>query len=333
MNENETAKSINDAAAQWVARIDRAPDDADLEAALANWLAGDERRRGAYFRARAAWEMLDRASVLKTGRIESKQEEAPPGNATFRRRFAVVAGAFAASLALFIAGLHVITAPSGTGQVTEIATTVGEIRRMPLEDGSMAEINTNSRMAVMLEADIRRVTLEQGEAFFQVAHDAARPFVVSAGDVRVEAVGTAFSVRRSGNGAEVQVTEGKVAVWDAAEAGGRRLVSAGSRAFLQSSANKKQGVENVVHAADDIDRSLAWRHGQLIFEGDTLFEAAEELNRYNRIQVRVESSELGAEKLVGRFRTNEPEAFAKAAAAMLGAEMEIESDTIRLTRK
>lgn len=332
MSEHETAKSINDAAAEWVARIDRAPDDADLEAALANWLSGDERRRGAYLRARAAWGMLDRGSVLKTGPGADNWERAS-GNVVFRRRAAIVAGSLAASAALLIAGFHVLQAPSGMGQITQITTTVGEIRRMPLEDGSMAEINTNSRMAVKLDADIRRITLEQGEAFFQVAHDAARPFVVSAGDVRVEAVGTAFSVRRSGNGAEVQVTEGKVAVWDAAEAGGKRLVAAGSRAVLYGSGNNEEGVEDIVLAADDIDRNLAWRHGQLIFEGDTLFEAVDELNRYNRTQVRVENSELGAEKLVGRFRTNEPEAFAKAAAAMLGAQMETDSDTIKLTRK
>lgn len=332
MSEHETAKSINDAAAEWVARVDRAPDDEEVEAALANWLSGDERRRGAYFRAQAAWSMLDRASVLKTGYGSDNRERAS-GNVIFRRRFAVLAGAFAASAALFIAGFHVLQAPSGMGQVTQITTTVGEIRRMPLEDGTMAEINTNSRMAVKLEADIRRITLEQGEAFFQVAHDAARPFVVSAGDVRVEAVGTAFSVRRAGNGAEVQVTEGTVAVWDAAEAGGKRLVTAGSRAVLSGSGADEEGVEGVVSAADDIDRNLAWRHGQLIFEGDTLLEAVDELNRYNRIQVRVENPELSAEKLVGRFRTNEPEAFAKAAAAMLGAQMETDSDTITLTRK
>lgn len=337
MSENETAKSINDAAAEWVARIDRAPDDAELEAALANWLSGDERRRGAYFRARAAWRMLDRASVLKTSALkagygESNRRKAL-GKVVIRRRFALAASGLAASLTLVFAGPYVLQAPSGMGQITQITTTVGEIRRMPLEDGSMAEINTNSRMAVKLEPDIRRITLEQGEAFFQVAHDAARPFVVSAGDVRVEAVGTAFSVKRSGKGAEVQVTEGKVAIWDAAGAEGKRLVAAGSRAILSGSGNDEEGAEDVVFAADDIDRSLAWRNGQLIFEGDTLFEAVEELNRYNRIQVRVENAELGAEKLVGRFRTNEPEAFAKAAATMLGAQMETDSDTIKLTRK
>ena len=76
MNERETAEAIADRAAEWVARIDAAGDDPNVHAALEAWLAGDVRRRGAYFRAQAAWVSLDRAQVLACGQGEHEAEPA-----------------------------------------------------------------------------------------------------------------------------------------------------------------------------------------------------------------------------------------------------------------
>src|SRR3546814_5104405 len=73
---------------------------------------------------------------------------------------------------------------------------------LPISDGSIATVNTASRIAVALEPERRHITLEEGEAWFQVAHDAHRPFVVDVGSVRIRAVGTAFSVRRNPEGVD-----------------------------------------------------------------------------------------------------------------------------------
>src|SRR3546814_2061558 len=96
---------------------------------------------------------------------------------------------------------------------TSYATSVGEIRRVPLADGSIAAINTASAIDVKLDDAARHVRVVEGEAWFQVARDKQRPFVVAAGRARVRAVGTAFSVRRRAGGADVLVTEGEVEVW------------------------------------------------------------------------------------------------------------------------
>lgn len=320
MSEHETAKAINDRAAEWVARIDRSDADLRTQAELDVWLAGDDRRRGAYFRAQAAWKMLDRASVLRGEERDRADVAARPMS---RRRFVWGGGAIAASLALVATATGVWR--SGAER---IETATGEIRRVPLADGSFAAVNTRTRLVVDLNPEIRQIALEQGEAWFQVARDRRRPFVVEAGDVRVRAVGTAFSVRRLDGGANVQVTEGVVEVWSIGDEGNIRRITAGSRAYVRNDT----GPQQVAEASMDIDRSLAWRTGQLIFDGDTLGQAAAEFNRYNRVQVTIADPILAQETLIGRFRTNEPDAFARAAAGMLGARVTLGNDEITLSR-
>jgi transmembrane sensor len=326
MSERETARTISEAAAEWVARVDRSGEDGDVLAELAAWLSGDERRQGAYFRAQSTWAMLDRARVLAGGRAEEPEgpaETAPRGWLS-RRQMLWGGSAAAASLAAIATGVGLWPRPP-----LRIETALGEIRRVPLKDGSMAAVNTATRLAVTMRPDIRRIALDHGEAWFQVAKDRARPFVVEAGDVRVRAVGTAFSVRRTDDGADVQVTEGVVEVWSVGDEANKRRVAAGARTFVSDAS----GPSVVAEASVAIDRNLAWRSGQLIFDGDTLGAAAAEFNRYNKVQVRIDDPALASEKFVGRFRTNEPDAFAKAAATILGARAQSDGEQIVLSRK
>ncbi|MBY8824966.1 FecR family protein [Sphingomonas colocasiae] len=345
MDERETAQAIEAAAADWVARLDRADDPAD-RARLDAWLAGDVRRRGAFFRAQAAYAMLDRASVLRGGQVESAPagigapagedhtrdggdggdrpaDAHAPAPGGFPRRRMLWGGAAAAGLATLGIGWMF----RGEGE-QHIETAIGEIRRVPLDDGSLAAVNTRTSLAVSLKPELRRITLDSGEAWFQVAKDRTRPFVVEAGDVRVRAVGTAFSVRRTDAGAEVRVTEGVVEVWRVGDEGDARRVSAGSAAMVDIAAQAPP----MVAARDDIDRALSWRTGQLILDGDSVAEAAAEFNRYNRVQLRVADDALGREKMIGRFRTNEPDAFARAVAGLMGARVETAPDLILLSR-
>jgi len=340
MSERETAKAIEAQAAAWVARLDASSGDDRAEAELEAWMAADDRRRGAVFRAQAAWRMLDRASVMRRGGVAAPAEEDEPAADKYAaagdpgdwdapsrlsRRHVLWGGLAAACVAGSVAlRSMLLRGPSAE----RIETAVGEIRRVPLEDGSLMAVNTATRLDVDLKPEVRRVELTQGEAWFRVAHDRSRPFIVEAGDVRVQAVGTAFSVRRTLNGAEVQVTEGVVEVWSVGEERNRRRVAAGSRVAVLDAT----GPQAVAEAGPEIDRSLAWRNGQLIFDGDTLGQAVAEFNRYNRVQVRIVDPSLASERFVGRFRTNEPDAFARAAATILDARAEVGPDEIRLSR-
>lgn len=302
MIDRETADQIEDAAIRWVWRLDADGETPELAAGLAEWLEGDSRRRGAFLQAQAAWATLDRAKVLARSEPRPRTRRITPSLS--RRAVFAGGGALAASLAG--AAIWLGTAP-------RYRTGVGEVRRLPLADGSTIAINTQSRVSVDLRRDQRILKLDEGEAWFQVAKDPTRPFVVEAGRVRVRAVGTAFSVRRRDGGAEVLVTEGVVETW-ADQAEGRLVrVSAGSSAFVSDRA----AITVQPPTASDVERRLAWRDGKIDLRGQSLGSAAAEFNRYNVVKLEVRDAALAAEPLYGVFRTDDPQGFARAVAASL----------------
>jgi transmembrane sensor len=308
----------DDAAARWAIRLDNGPLDADEQAKLNEWLSGNERRRGSLLRAEATLAYLDRGRALAQPHDEGDHHPAAMG-----RRAFLIAGSLAGLSAAGFAGIFV-----GRSRSIEIQTAIGEVRRVPLADGSVASVNTNSKIVVEMLDKRREVKLEDGEAWFQVARDKSRPFIVATGDVRVQAVGTAFAVRRWTDGADVLVTEGVVDVWVAGHEHTRTRVAAGSKSFVAESTPAVK----VTQASGDIDRALAWRTGELALDGENLGYAAAEFNRYNVRKLVIDDPTLGAEPLVGYFRTDQPENFGRAVAAMVGARVEVEGETIRLSR-
>jgi transmembrane sensor len=307
MNEAESADQIDEAAFAWVARLDRYGPTAVLEQELEAWLAQDPRRRGAFLRAQALWGRLDRAS---------QAEEPRRVRVRIDRRLALAAGT---ALAASVAGLWVMS------RETPYATAVGEVRHIPLPDGSGMALNTDSQAQVAMPRSERRVRLAEGEAWFHVAKDPDRPFIVEAGRVRVRAVGTAFSVRRLDNGAEVLVSEGVVEAWLVGSERGKVRIGAGQKARVL------EGAPALIEtAASEIDRKLAWRSEKIDLEGETLAEAIAEFNRFNRRKLVLTDAALAGRRLYGVFRADDPEAFARSAALSLSAQVRIDPDRIAI---
>jgi transmembrane sensor len=182
-----------------------------------------------------------------------------------------------------------------------------------LTDGSIVELNTNSRLRVELERDRRVIHLERGEAIFRVAHDAKRPFLVMVGGTVVRAIGTQFNVRRRDQAVEVLVLEGIVAL-DSIDALGSRLavplpttpvLNAGKIAIAAPTGLKLRDL-----ATEEAERTLAWRSGMLSFNGQTLAEAAEEFNRYNRRQLILSDPAVASLRIGGTFRATNIDSFA-----------------------
>jgi transmembrane sensor len=313
MGTQETAREVADQAAEWATRIDAGTIDPDTNETLRRWLEADPRHRGALLRAEAALSFLDRGRALAG--VVPKPEPRP----IWIRRKLLFAGA---ALAAGIAGVAILLTPPH-----RYDTRVGEIRQVPLSDGSLVAINTQSAVEVAMHPDLREVTLTRGEAWFKVAHDKKRPFIVSAGRIRVRAVGTAFSVHRHDDGADVLVTEGVVETWTVGEEERRVRVEAGSKAYVAEYEPPKS-----IQASADIERSLAWREGQIVLEGETLDDAVAQFNRYNARKLVISDASLAEEKLVGQFRATEPLTFADAVATTLGATVVEDGDTIRLSR-
>jgi transmembrane sensor len=319
MTDIETAADIEAAAASWVLRLDRSPNDAKLKADLEAWMTGDNRRRGAFLQAEAAWAMLDQMPW-------PAREEGIPHPAVIRaaakapHRRQMLLGGFGLAVAAS-AGVWALSRPDAS-----YATVVGEIRKIPLGDGSMVAVNTDSKISVSMQATKRHVRIDSGEAWFEIAHDTARPFVVEAGRLKVQAAGTAFSVRRLEGGEEILVSDGAV------EASVRGLeparVAAGEKAVTTSGvlSIEKLGLE-------DISRKLAWREGNIDLAGDSLGEAVVEFNRHNQRQIVITDRALSGRKLYGVFHANDPEAFARAVEVSLAAPVSVQTDRIEIGRR
>jgi transmembrane sensor len=305
---------IDDLACQWAARIERGLDDAE-RTSLEQWIYADRRHRGALLRAQAALSLLDRGRALSPAEEQPDEADPVPG----RRRFLQFGGgAIAAAIA---GGVGLRMWPKGT----PISTGVGEIRRMPLGDGSVAVVNSSSRLRVAFTRNARDIELAEGEAWFEVAHNRARPFTVHAGPVRVQAVGTAFDVRRRDGGSDVTVTEGTVKLWSTASGAEPVFVRAGQRAVMTDEA----GVVISSLAPATSDQSLAWREGRIVLDDMTLAAAAAEFNRYHAEQLVIDPA-LADKQVVGWFRTDDIDGFATASAAMVGGHVVRDRNVIRI---
>lgn len=306
---------IDDLACQWAARLDRGLDEEEC-AALDGWLSDDCRHRGALLRAQAVSALLDRGRALG-GSDQDEQTSGPVD----RRRF-IALGAIGAAAAA-VGGVGIAWLSRGT----PITTAIGEIRRLPLEDGSIAVVNSRTRLRVAFTSDRRDIELAEGEAWFQVAKNRARPFTVAIGPVRVQAVGTAFDVRRHASASEVVVTEGTVKIWSTAADAKPIFVSAGHRALVSNHA----GVELAALPIAVTEQRLAWRQGLIVLDDMTLAAAASEFNRYHQTRLEVAPA-LAGKRVVGWFRTDDLDGFAAASAAMVGGHVERTPGVVRIAQ-
>lgn len=186
-------------------------------------------------------------------------------------------------------------------------TGVGEQRLVRLEDGSRVRLDTDSQVRVRLRSSERAIELVSGQAFFEVAHDAARPFVVRADGASITALGTRFDVSRTKTGVEVTLIEGKVRVDGEA---------AGTPASWTLRPGQQVAVglalaEPVVRTVD-AGAATSWTTGRLVFRGVPLAAAIAEVNRYSPRKVVLEDTALAATPVTGAFDSGDTDAFVAA---------------------
>ncbi len=322
MQRCESATEIDDTAAVWAIRLEERQCDPDLASELDVWLAGDPRRSGALLRAQAALCFLQRGRAL-----EGTEAFASPGPAAINRRKLIVGGGAAGlAAAAGIAGVSFIRRVPVVPSL-HYATLMGEVLRVPLQDGTVATLNTATQIDVAFTGGLRAVSLIAGEALFEVAEDAL-PFVVSSGPVRFKTLRTTCSIRRRNAKSSILVTEGTVDAWVSKAGQAPVHLKAGNSALISDDGTHR--VTTVDSA--EINRQLAWRTGEIFLTGQTVEEAVEEFNRYSAHKILVANVALAHEKVVGRFRSDQPEAFANAVATTLQAGVVRDGNVIRLVR-
>lgn len=227
----------------------------------------------AYAEVEATWEVnkrLTRDPDIQAATAEALRRR--PVGARLRRPGLLGVGPFAIGATLAAAVLVAIGATWMFGQPPSYETRVGEQRLIVLKDGSRVRLNTNSRVIVRFKTNERRVVLARGEAFFEAAHNAARPFIVEADGARVRAIGTKFDVRRDVGAVRVTLLEGTVRVAQAETP--RAAVLAPNQELTVTPA----GIS--APRPTDADETSGWTSGRLTFHGMALQDAIAEVNRY-----------------------------------------------------
>lgn len=294
-------------ASDWVLRI-AAGDDPEAEQACAAWRASDPHREAAFNAAWRAWQAIGDTSIA---RVESWRNEAAAMRGSpverlgrFARsrpvRFGVPAALAASIAALFLVPQQ---APQPAPEL-KVVTAVAETRTLALDDGSRVTVGARSGVDVRFAQDARRVVLTSGQAFFEVAHDPSRPFIVLAGDAEIRVTGTKFDVVRIGNDVRVSVLEGRVEVRDRSVPNHQleQVLIAGQRSEVQAEAGLQPPRPTLVTPGE-------WRTGRLYYADAPLSEILADAARYSSVRISVADASVAQMRLTASFRTGDIERF------------------------
>ncbi len=351
-------ESIEEAAAAWIFKRDAGDWTAADEAGLAAWLEAETAHRMVFLRLDTAWRAADRLKAFGAGvgrgvipardairtrpRVDSESADSsqPPPAAESQpvvsaidaktnkqRRMPSRAVAVRALAATVLLSVTVTAVWAIVSSRPSYHTSVGGLEAVSMADGSQVTLNTDSRIHVAVTERERRVELDRGEAFFEVAKDAVRPFVVVAGDQSVTAVGTKFSVRRDRDVVQVVVSEGRVRVEP--RRGGSVKQAPVTELAAGSIARSDAGGLLIQKKPDsEVENYLSWRNGFLVFRGTALREAVEEFNRYNEQRIVIEDTRLAGLQIDGNFRSTNVDAFVRLLAGGFPVEVERRGDRI-----
>jgi transmembrane sensor len=336
-----SSRQIEEIAAAWLARRDAGSWSEKDRSELDAWLEESTAHRVAFLRLEAAWRQSDRLKALGAGvpagvvpargawGMSASEESAPSPPSRTRSLPAAALLSTAAAFALVIIG--VLALGWHRYVATEQAsyrTTIGAIRDVQLSDGTQITLSSNSWVLVTYSYRKRLIELKQGEAFFKVAKDSDRPFVVRAGQRSAIAVGTRYGVRRDDGNLRVVVTEGVVRLETDVRTRPTTLLPAGSIALASDA-----GVMVRSGSVQQAEELLDWRLGFITFHDTPLASAVAEFNRYNAGKIVIGDASIGALLIGGNFKWSNSEAFVRLLEQAFPIRASRNGDTIVLTRR
>ncbi len=346
----ESHREIEEKAAVFLARRDGgAWSQADADE-LRQWMERSVAHRVAVLRLETVWEHARKLKTLAAGRpgdlvpaagewqsspffaAEAPELEKSEGE-TFRSETpaatsapAAVPSRHGARLSRFAAAAAIIVVVATSIYFyrdradDQYVTPLGGLANVPLSDGSNVTLNTTTKIHLEFTPEKREVRLDRGEAFFVVAKDAGRPFVVRVANKRITAVGTRFSVRRDGDDVRVEVAEGKVRVQSdvlqhASSAGeGAAGTPGDADVLLAPGGIAKTTVDGIIleeRKVSDVEDDLTWRQGYLTFHDASLSDVVAQFNRYNSRKLRIADAGTGTIRISGTFRAQNSDAFVR----------------------
>jgi transmembrane sensor len=328
----ESDEARKDEAAKWIVRRDRGLE-ADEAAALIKWSSSESNHEE--LRSMAdTWSRLDKLQDSPEARAKAAQIMACAKQRHRRRRWVTAGGvamAIAASVVVMLSvpitrrdATPAIPHPLQAPKTTDFQLVTGNAtpKKASLPDGSTVELNGDSKLEYKFDERTRQIRLLSGEAYFTVAKDPNKPFIVSSNGLAVRAVGTAFNVRIDADRlVEVFVTEGVVKLENASNVSTYDipLLAAGSMAQVLTARESPANVIVYNPSQDEIDRLLAWRDVKLTFDQTPLVEVVETFNRHNSRQLVLGDPSLGSRTLTGSFLADNLDEFI----VLLGYSLEV----------
>jgi len=334
--------AVLEAAVIWHAR-DREPEpdparEAGRRREFEAWLAADPRHRRALDEAERLWAVLERPAerVIGTRRARSRSANAFDAAGGYRnpRQASRRIGGFRSQWAAAIAACLLVMLAGGTiwrdaidvGLRSDYATAVGERLPVTLADGSRITLDTDSAIAVDLNATRRYVRLLRGQAWFDVSHDSVRPFMVETPEGTVRVTGTRFDVRRDDGSTVVSLAEGRVELTSPATAGQQPVaLIPGQQSRLTASGPSRP-------VPFDRTAITAWLRGQFVFYDTPLSQVVATLNRYRRGRIVIVDDDLNRLKVSGVFDTGDPDAALAVIAGTLPVRVTRLTDYLALLR-
>ncbi len=316
-------KAVRTRAADWLLARQLAENwtDADEEAFDA-WFEESLAHRLAYLRLEATWQRTRRLAALRPSHDDAAS---PSKNAKRNFSWKISIASIAAALIAVAAMSVYLLQPKTKTYVTAI----GGRSTIALSDGSTIELNTDTVLHISDGRYLRSAALEKGEALFHIKHDAARPFTVTAADQRVTDLGTEFTIRRSANVMTVVLLEGRARVdstraWLHADTA---MLAPGDVLSVHGSS-----LSVVKQSAVKLANEIAWRRGVLVFENETLADAARELNRYNARKVVIADGAVGRLRFDASIRTDGVDVFTRVAQRVFGLRVETRPHEVVISR-
>lgn len=294
----EPTDTVNEEAIAWFVRTHSDQRTLGDEDRFAQWLKQDVRHAEAYARVEKAWRAAGPDITARP--LVSERQEGKNKRLWTRWRTSL-----AAALVLLTMSAYLVSDIGGIRAGT-FTTSSGQLRTLRLADGSVITLNTRSEVTVKLASHLRLVRLTRGEARFQVAKDATRPFIVDADSAQVRAVGTVFDVRVSPQHIAVTLVEGKVQITSAPLLGAvpaPTLLTAGER-FSLDTVGGEHRIETV-----NLARASAWINRQLIFDATPLAVAVDEANRYLPAPIAIDDPSVRNIRVSGVVRAGNVASF------------------------
>jgi transmembrane sensor len=323
---NESSSSVSDQASAWFARLQADDVSAEERRLFQEWYQSHPQHAEAYDRTRKLWMLLEMPAERVHSRIIADQSgdatansaavipgknspDAGNAEASLTTRHHRIPFAAACCLSVLLT-LAVWQLPLRMQDwESDYHTAPGEQFSVNLEDGSRLTLNTDTALSVNFDAQQRQIELLRGEAYFEVAPNKARPFIVNGGRANARAVGTAFSVRKHDDDMRVAVNEGTVEV---------RADTSSTLVKVSQQVDYTHGrLEEVLNVEND--DSFAWRRGQVVFNHQSLSQVLVEINRYRSGRIVAVEGDLAGRIISGVFDSRDADAVVDALKTTLHA--------------